>query len=116
MQTSADGKLSCPRRRVFSTPRLLGSSTGALEYWIARSNRASEVVASASSRTQRVGILDHVGAATGGGAGREQHEALGPKYLARKIAAHRQIIRDILAGSIVQPRQRDVRGEFAPLG
>src|SRR5690242_7038333 len=33
----------------------------------------------AESRTQRVGILDHIGAAAGGGAGGEQHEARGEK-------------------------------------
>jgi hypothetical protein len=29
-----------PRKRVASTPRLLGSITASLEYWIARSSRA----------------------------------------------------------------------------
>src|SRR5580693_9473101 len=36
-------------------------------------------------RTQRVGILDHIGAAAGGSARGEQHEALDGEHLARKI-------------------------------
>src|SRR5262245_57518822 len=67
------------------------------------------------SRTQFVGILDHIGAATAGGAGGEQHETVRRKHLAREIAAHRQIIGDVTAGSIVQARERHVRGEFSPL-
>src|SRR5437763_10273554 len=64
------------------------------------------------SCAQRVGILDHIGTTSGGGAGREQHEARGRKHLAREIAPHRQIVRNVLAGSIVQPRQLHTRGEF----
>src|SRR5256885_4465036 len=94
-----------PVRRGFSV-----QSRMPLEYWADSPGQAGRrqlmMWRALPSRAQRVGILDHIGAAAGGGAGREQHKTLGGKYLAWKIAAHRQIIRDILAGSIVQPRQQ----------
>jgi len=37
-------ELSCPRRRASSTPRLLDSTTDALEYWVVRSSRTTTVV------------------------------------------------------------------------
>src|SRR5229473_3498778 len=52
------------------------------------------------SRAQRVGILDHIGPAAGGGSGREQHEPRCGEHPGRKIAAHRQIVRDILVGGV----------------
>src|SRR4051812_19651454 len=67
------------------------------------------------SRAQRVGILDHIGAAAGGGARGEQHEARGREHAGGKIAAQRQIIRDVLVGGIAQPRQRYMGGEFSSL-
>src|SRR5205823_5372506 len=79
-----------------STPRPLGSSTdvSGILGGFARSSRAMAVysVARARLRAQRVGILNHVRAAAGGGAGGEQHEARGEKTLAGEIAAHREII------------------------
>src|SRR6185436_14171909 len=50
-----------------------------------------------ASRTQRVGILDHIPATAGGGARREQHEARRHEGPARKVTTHREIIRDVLA-------------------
>src|SRR5438132_7508290 len=71
---------------------------------------------SSPSRAQRVGILDHIGTAASGGARGEQHEARRHEGAAREIAAHREIVGDILARRIVQPRQRHMGGEFPPLG
>src|SRR5437764_795400 len=90
----------------------------------ARAIRPAEALAEAASRattaefvlrTQRVGILDHIRPAAGGRARGEQYEAVGGKHPAREIAADREVIRDVLARRIVEPRQRDMRGEFAPL-
>src|SRR5258706_14284887 len=67
-------------------------------------------------RAQRVGILDYIGPAAGGGAGREQYETRRREYPRRKISAHRQVVRDILIGRIAQPRQRHMRRKFSPLG
>src|SRR5258707_15803381 len=64
-------------------------------YWERAGQRTVKV--SEALRAQRVGILDHIGAAAGRGAGGEQHEALRRKNPAGKIAAHRQVIRDVLA-------------------
>src|ERR1700681_4640585 len=100
-----------PVRRGFSI-----RPPAALEYEVARSSRARTAVIVAPSRAQRIGILDHIGPAAGGGARREQHEPRGREYGRRKIAAHRQIVRDILIGGIAQPRQRYMRRELAPLG
>src|SRR6185312_13432592 len=66
-------------------------------------------------RTQRVGILDHIRPAAGGRARGEQDETVGGKHPAREIAADGEVIRDVLARRIVEPRQRDMRGELAPL-
>src|SRR6266566_242464 len=99
------GKLSYPRKRVSSTPRPFNSITG-----------GSGIAWRRPSRAQRVGILDHIGPAAGGRARGEQHEPRCRKYRRRKISAHRQIVRDILIGSIAQPRQRHVRCELPPLG
>src|SRR5215210_8695272 len=68
----------------------------------------------ARSRAQRVGILDHVGPPAGGGPRREQYKPRRREHPGRKISAHGQIVRDILVGGVAQPRQRHMRGEFAP--
>src|SRR6478736_509440 len=72
--------------------------------------------AAAPSRAQRVGILDHIGSATGRGARRKQHETRGHEGAAREIATHRKIVGYILARGVMLPRQRHMRGEFASFG
>src|SRR5215813_11133914 len=67
------------------------------------------------SSAKRVGILDHIWTAAGGRTRGEQHKAFGGEYPAREIAPQREIIGDILAGGVVEARQRNVRNEFAPL-
>src|SRR5215831_18984297 len=63
---------------------------------------------------ERVGILDDIGSASGRGARGKQHEALGRKRLAREIAAQREIVGNILARGVIEPRERYMRNEFAP--
>src|SRR5882757_7132743 len=89
------------------------SASGVLVYM---DHPHSRVTTRYALRTQRVGILDHIGPAAGGGAGGEQHETRGHERSTREIAAHRKIIGDVLARSVVQPRQRDMGDELAPFG
>src|SRR6478735_7520849 len=84
----------------------------AVNWWWGYASRA----AAAHSRAQRVGILDHIGPAAGRRARGEQYEARSHEGAAREIAPHRQIVGDILARRIMQPRQRHMGGEFAPFG
>src|SRR3954452_16814781 len=73
-------------------------------------------VASRISSAERVGILDHIGSAAGGGARGEQHEARGHEAAGREITADGEIVGDVPVGRIAKSRQRDVRDEFAALG
>src|SRR3569832_844440 len=68
------------------------------------------------SRTQCVGILDHVRPAARGGARREQDKSRGCKYPGREIAPHGEVVGDILIGGIALPCQRYMRNELAALG
>src|SRR3981081_2489142 len=78
-------------------PVRCGFSTNRRRRWNTdrRSSRAMTVLDGAL-RTQRVGILDHIGSAAGGGAGGKQHEARRREHPGRKIYAQRKLVRDIL--------------------
>src|SRR3954451_14388698 len=85
-----------PVSRGFSIP-----SQATPKYWIIRvrgyqHDGNCKCRAAPPSRAERVGILDYIGAAAGGCPGREQDEPRGGKYRGRKIAASRQIVRDVL--------------------
>src|SRR5260370_38719499 len=95
----ARGNPSYPGKRVSSTPRLFDSITGAsgiLDHPYSRMMTTMNVGAPCPLRAQRVGILDHVGPAASGCAGRKQYETRRREYPRRKISAHRQPVRDIL--------------------
>ena len=47
---------------------------------------------------------------------RKQHEARSDEHPGREVAAHREIVGDILRGRIPKSRQRDMRGEFSSPG
>src|SRR6476659_3235341 len=99
----ARGNPSCPRKRVSSTPRLFDSITGAsgiLDHPLSRMMTTMNVGGPCLLRAQGVGILDHIGPAASGCAGREQYETRRREYSRRKISAHREVVRDILIGRI----------------